>query len=228
MVDIALFELEGVIFDTKELRRVALRSALAEHGIDCALDGDVVDGLSPRSAAIAALSLAHTEHDDVLLDLIALQAGRSFSSALATTGVAVREGAREFVERAAARARVAFVTRALRSDTDTMLRLAGLESVATVTVCLDDVLEGKPLPDGYHLALDRLNRQRPALRASAMALEDGAAGIRAARTAGVRCVAVGPLAPHLAIEADAYVASLDGQSLPSLDLLSKPGREQVQ
>ncbi|MGH2898116.1 MAG: hypothetical protein ACRDMZ_05530, partial [Solirubrobacteraceae bacterium] len=85
-----------------------------------------------------------------------------------------------------------------------------------------------PAPDGYHLALDRLRRSRPVAPGAAIALEDSATGITAARAAKTRCVAVGRVPAHVAIEADAYVASLEKQSLAALDALSRPGQERVQ
>lgn len=205
MVDVALLELEGVVFDTRELRAASLRDAMAAHGLN-----DVADA------------------DDVLADLIALRAARAFATRLATGGIALLPEARAFIESAANSARLAVVTRATRSEVDTMIRLAGLESAFTVVVCADDVLSGKPSPDCYNLALDRLGRQRPVAQGAVLALEDGANGIRAARAAGVRCIAVGSVAAHVAIEADAYVDSLEGHTLASLDRLSRPGMERVQ
>jgi HAD superfamily hydrolase (TIGR01509 family) len=228
MVDVALFELEGVLFDTAELRRAGLRDSLAAHGIVLVLNPDVIDGLPPRAAAVAALKHAHLERDDVTIDLIALRAERAFSERLAAGGVTLREGALAFLENAASQARLAIVTRGFRSDAQAMLRLAEIEKVATIMVCSDDVLDAKPSSEGYKEALERLGRQRAVNPAAVLALEDGIFGVRAARGAGIRCVAVGPLAPHVAMEADAYVASLEGQTLKLLDALSAPGREQVQ
>jgi beta-phosphoglucomutase-like phosphatase (HAD superfamily) len=59
-------------------------------------------------------------------------------------------------------------------------------------------------------------------------LEDGASGIRAAHAAGIRCIAVGPIAADQAMEADAFVDSIAEHSLKSLDELSSPGQEHVQ
>ena len=228
MVDVALLELEGVLFDTMDLQRAGLRDALIPLGILLPLDSDVIDGLPPRAAAIAALSLGRIDVDDVLLDVIATRAERAFSERLAAAGAGLRAGARSFVEDAASQARIAIVTRASRSDAESMLRLAELESMATVMICADYVLEAKPSPDGHRMALERLARQRPFGRTAVLALEDGLLGIRAARAAGARCVAVGPMPAHVALEADAYTASLEGQSLRSLDALSVPGPERVQ
>jgi HAD superfamily hydrolase (TIGR01509 family) len=205
MVDVVLFELEGVVFDTKALREASVREAMTALGI-----------ADP------------SEVDDVLADLVSLRAARAFARHMSARGLVVQPGARALIDEAAAAARLGVVTRANRSEVDGMMRLAGLENAFTVTVCADDALAPKPSAAGYNLALDRLGRQRPIAPGAVVALEDGAAGIRAARAAGVRSIVVGPIAVHDAIEADAYVDSLDGHTLASLDRLSRPGVERVQ
>jgi beta-phosphoglucomutase-like phosphatase (HAD superfamily) len=228
MVDVALIELEGVLFDTDAQRYESLRDAIAAQGLDIALEPEVVSGLAPRAAVVAALARAGMPADNVLVDLLAVRAERAFTARLAAGGVGMRPGARAFIQLAAGKARLGSVTRAGRGDADTMLRLAGLDTMFTIVVCADDTLDVKPAADGYHLALERLKRQRPFARGAVLALEDGAPGIRAARTANIRCAADGPLPAHVAMEADAYVPSLEGQTLASLDQLSRPGQERVQ
>ena len=51
-------------------------------------------------------------------------------------------------------------------------------------VTSDDIAEGKPAPDGYLLALKRSG----ANRVGSLAVEDSAAGLSAARAAGLRCL----------------------------------------
>lgn len=205
MVDVVLFEVEGVVFDTKAIREASVREAMTALGL--AEEADV---------------------DEVLADLVALRAARAFSTHVATRGLDVQPGARALIDDAATTARIAVVTRASRSELDAMLRLAGLENAFTVTVCADDALAVKPSAAGYNLALDRLGRQRPVANGAVLALEDDAPGIRAARAAGARCVVVGAVAAHVAMEADAYVESLQGHTVASLDRLSRPGVERVQ
>jgi beta-phosphoglucomutase len=72
------------------------------------------------------------------------------------------------------------------------------------------VREPKPSEEGYVAALARLHRRAVLAPIACVALEDSIAGIRAARRAGLRCVAVGALPVHRALEADGVVASLVG------------------
>jgi HAD superfamily hydrolase (TIGR01509 family) len=228
MVDVVLVELEGVVFETREMRLESLRDALVVQGAPDAFDPDAVLGLPTRAAVVAALNAAAVRADDVLIDLVVLAAEQAFASRLAMGGVNEARGARPFLERAAIAARVGAVTRLNRADAATLLRLAGLDSAFGAVVCGDDVLDPKPSPEGYQLAIDRLTRPQRVARGAILALEDSAPGIAAARAARVRCVAVGDVAAHVAMEADAYVASLEGQTLAALDQLSRPGQERVQ
>jgi beta-phosphoglucomutase-like phosphatase (HAD superfamily) len=120
------------------------------------------------------------------------------------------------------------VTNAMRGDVDTMLRLASLADRFSVIVAAEDVLDAKPSSEGYRIALGRLSKRRPIVAKRTLALEHGSAGIRAALVAAITCVAVGPLPAHVAIEADAYVPTLAGQTLRSLDHFVQTGEEQVQ
>lgn len=228
MVDAVLLELEGVVFDTRELRRLSLRDALLEHGLAPTIDPDAIDGATPRAAVERSLALQSVDHDDVLVGILTDRVERAFSKHLATSGAALCDGAYAFVENAAASARLAIVTSSRRSDVDTMLRLAALADYFSVVVAAEDVLEDKPSSEAHRLALGRLSKQRPVTLKRTLALEHGLVGIRAARNAGITCVAIGPLEAHIAIEADAYVPSLAAHTIRSLDHFLRTGEEQVQ
>jgi len=91
---------------------------------------------------------------------------------------------------------------------DFVLGLSGLHDAFEVIVCADDVLDNKPAPESYARALARLQSRRPLARDRVLALEDALPGILAARAAGVRCLAVGDVPAHQAVEADGLVPSL--------------------
>jgi len=229
MVDVVLLELEGVLFDTAALRRASVRDACAAHGISvAATETDVAPGVHPRALVITAMARSGRDGDHVIADLIERDAERAFLHRVSLGGVALQPGSRRFVDRATANTRLAVITRARREEADALLRLSGFETALSCVVTADDVIDPKPSPEGILLALERVGRQRRAPHAAVIALEDGADGIRAARVSRIRCVAVGPVPPHVAMDADAYVASLAGHTPATLDALSLPGRERVQ
>ena len=209
MLDALLLELEGVVIDTRAARFDALMRALADDGLGNLPEGAAEEllGRPPRDAAGVASRLLGVAADPTTLDLIGLRADRYFTER-ASQGMSLREGARVLVTIAHARSRLALVSRASRATVDLLLGLSGLHDAFEVIVCADDVLDNKPAPESYTRALTRLQNRRPLARERALALEDARTGIMAARAAGIRCLAVGELPAHQAVEADGLVPSL--------------------
>jgi len=217
-----LLELEGVLVDTREPRQLSLAEALQAEQVSLPTrESEDDEGVPPRDAAYALLSGCGVMVDDTALDLIALRAERAFAARIAA-GITLCEGARELVQSAEGRVRLGVVTRARRSEADTMLRLAGLQDAFEVVITADDALDSKPSPEIYRLALGRLGKRRAVAPATALAIEDSAWGVRSAKRAGLRCVALGTLPVHAAMEADAFVPSLVGHTIESLARLSRP------
>jgi beta-phosphoglucomutase len=101
----------------------------------------------------------------------------------------------------AAHLRLAVVSGARRSEIEAVLSLAGIAPYVQTIVSGDDlsVATSKPAPDGYLLAIQRLNQQYPDLELTAkecLAVEDSFAGIEAARRAGVPVVGVAHAFPY--------------------------------
>ena len=89
--------------------------------------------------------------------------------------------------------KLALVSGALRSEIETVLNRAALAPHFTVIVAGDDITASKPDPDGYLLAVERLNQEYPDLQLQpdeCLAIEDTPAGIQAAKRAGISVVGV--------------------------------------
>ncbi len=215
MVDAVLLEWEGVLADTCEARRDALLGALREEGVhfEPARFNECCAGFDVTTAAQIALREAGRD-DVVLAELIAIRARRAFAERLGK-GLTLRPGAVTFAERLSISARTAIVTSASRAETDFLLRLSGLEAAVTMVVSCDDVLEGAPSATSYRKALMQLSRVRPVRSERTIALVSTAHAIRAARAAGVRCVAAG-LPAHVALEADGVIGSLADVTLDDI------------
>ena len=138
--------------------------------------------------------------------LQALMAERIASYTAVADGSTVTETVRAAVREAAARVPVAIVSAAFRAEIVPVVEAAGLATEITAIVAADDVEHGKPHPEGYLTALDRLG-----LKASeAAAFEDTEAGIASAKAAGLRCLAVrGTLPENRLAAADELVDGID-------------------
>jgi HAD superfamily hydrolase (TIGR01509 family) len=117
-------------------------------------------------------------------------------------------GAVEAVHRVAARFPLGLASSSNRELIDTVLNVAGLASHFRTTVSSEEVAHGKPAPDVYLEAAGRLGVAPD----RCAAVEDSHGGIRSAKAAGMRVVALPnpaypPDAAALA-EADAVIRSL--------------------
>jgi HAD superfamily hydrolase (TIGR01509 family) len=85
------------------------------------------------------------------------------------------------------------VSGALRCEVELVLHRTKLAQYFAVIVAGDDINVSKPEPDGYLLAVERLNQNFPHLNAKAadcLAIEDTPAGMEAAKRAGMKVVGV--------------------------------------
>jgi beta-phosphoglucomutase len=139
--------------------------------------------------------------------------------AAVSDGSSIREPVRAAVRYAARKVPVAVVSGAAREEIEPVIAAAGLAPLVRAIVSSDDVVDGKPHPEGYLKALELLGARTGAsgsepqspLRADDMvAFEDTEAGVAAAKAAGMRCIAVeGTLRPERLAAADELVAALD-------------------
>ena len=116
-----------------------------------------------------------------------------------------RPGAVELVERLRGRTRLGLASNSPRHLVDAALATARITDAFEAIVTSDDVAESKPAPDIYLLTCERLGVDP----ADALALEDSASGIAAAKAAGLTCIAVPQFAETDVSAADRVIDSLE-------------------
>jgi len=95
-------------------------------------------------------------------------------------------GAVDSVRDLAARWPLAVASSSPRSLIEAVLTSAGLRSAFAAVVSSEEVARGKPAPDVYLTAAERLGVQA----AACVAIEDSSNGLRAAAAAGCRVIAI--------------------------------------
>ncbi len=121
--------------------------------------------------------------------------------------VHARPGAIELVEglRGLDGVQLGLASNSPRFLVDDALATAGLTDAFEAIVTSDDVAHAKPAPDMYLLACQRLGVSP----SEALALEDSASGVAAAKAAGLTCIAVPLFAETDVSAADRVIASLE-------------------
>ncbi|GMV08923.1 MAG TPA: HAD family phosphatase [Gemmatimonadaceae bacterium] len=221
VIDAVLLEFDGVLADTARARREALLSVLGEEGFRLTPEEyrESCAGLATPDAIRGALRRRAVLVDDTDLELLTLRVDRVFSAHVGK-GIVLVDGARETVERLAARVRLGIVSRSPRRDVEFVLSLAQLEHAFACVIGVEDAFPGKPDAAPYHAALRRLERRRPVPpEGVVVAIEDSIVGIQAAHAAGLRCIVVGDVPAHLAMEAEAIVPAITGLDVATIEAL---------
>jgi len=130
-------------------------------------------------------------------------------------GSSIGEPVRAAVRYAAEHVPLAIVSGAARAEIEPVVEAAGLAPFFRATVSADEVVHGKPHPEGYLRALELLGDDlQPG---HVIAFEDTEAGVSSAKAAGMRCIAVrGTLEPERLRAADELVAGITPTLLHSL------------
>lgn len=215
MLRAVFFDFNGVLLDDEPLHGELLRALAREEGIEISLERYATRyvGLSDRTALAAMWGDAGRPLPPDALRRLVAEKARRYGPA-----VALRDffpGARELVREAARRVPIGAVSGALRDELVGGLKRAGIFDRFTALVASEDVTRGKPDPEGYVRGLELVNRDLARRKAEplgprdALAIEDTAHGVAAAKAAGMKVLAVGHTLPrHRLDDADAFVPRL--------------------
>jgi HAD superfamily hydrolase (TIGR01509 family) len=201
-----VFDLDGVLVDSEQAWDQARRDVVDAHG-----------GTWKDSATRDMLGMSSKEWPVYVVE----QLGAQLTPAEVNSAVVqamldgyrrelpLLPGAREAVERLAARVPLALASSSNREVIDLVLERMGVTDRFVATVSSEEVARGKPAPDVYLEALRRLGLK------TATAIEDSENGIRSAHAAGLRVIAIPN--PHFPPAPDAL--ALADEVLPDLDAL---------
>jgi HAD superfamily hydrolase (TIGR01509 family) len=204
-IEAVVFDLDGVLVDSEHVWDEVREQLARERG-----------GRWHEKAQGDMMGMSSTEWSRYMHDVIGLDDPPAEINAEVVRRMLARyrerlplvDGAADGVRRLAARFRLAVASSSNRPLIDAVLDAAVLTELFAATVSSEEVPRGKPAPDVYLEAARRLGVSPTCCAA----VEDSANGIRAARAAGMRVVAIPnrrypPPADALAL-ADAALGSL--------------------
>ena len=225
MLRALIFDFNGIIVDDEPIHFELFKQVLAEEGIKLT-EADYYArylGFDDRGAFTAAYREHGRSLDEKLLARLIDRKAIYYQSEIRSK-VRIFPGVEKLVTTLVPVLPLAVASGALRQEIETILSAAGLLKHFAVIISAEDVDHGKPEPEIFLKALARLNAQvedgHPIDAADCLVIEDSKEGIRGARRAGMKCLAVSNSHPtELLQEANAVVRSLEEVDLSLLEKL---------
>jgi len=192
-----IFDFDGVIMDSEPVHERAIRAAVESVGLSMSHQEfvDVCVGTADFDCLVRLGRLQGRELSPAELEGMIAVKRRVFAGLreagevrpIAGTVRLIREAAGDERLRAEGRPRgLAVCTGSRRAEAELQLRAAGLYDLFGVVITRDEVVKIKPDPEPYLKACAALGREA----GQCVAVEDTPTGIRSARAAGMRVVAV--------------------------------------
>ena len=223
MLQAVIFDFNGIIVDDEPIHFKLFQKVLGEEGIVLTEEAYYARylGFDDRGAFTAGFRENERPLTDTKLhDLIKRKA--VYYQDVIRNDVAIFPGVEKLVSSLSeSLLPLAVASGALRQEIETILGTAGLREYFEAIVSAEDVVQGKPEPEIFLKALAALNAQnnngKPLAAADCVVIEDSKEGIRGARRAGMKCLAVTNSHPaELLGEANVIVKSLEEVNLPLL------------
>jgi HAD superfamily hydrolase (TIGR01509 family) len=221
VIEAVIFDLDGVLLDSEQVWDEAREQLAKERG------GRWHENAQRDMMGMSSLEWSRYMHDVIGLPEPPEEISREVVERLASLyreHLPVLPGAREAVERLAMRWPLGLASSSNRELIDLVLELLGVGHLFKATVSSEEVPRGKPAPDVYFETARRLGVDST----HAAAIEDSENGIRAAKAAGMRVLAIPnehfPPAEEALAQADVVLRSLEELVPEAVDPSAAAGR----
>lgn len=194
MLRAVIFDFDGVIADSETSHFKAFNNALEPYGVKISKQQYFSEylGLTDMDLLRTLVEQGVLKVEPQRIEIIAENKTRIFEEMI-RTGADIIDGVAEFLEVLEKNnIAKAICSGALAAEIELMLEKGKLRRYFEVIVSAEQVKKGKPAPDGFLLALEKLNKKtNESIAASeCIVIEDSHWGLEAGKAAGMHTVAV--------------------------------------
>jgi HAD superfamily hydrolase (TIGR01509 family) len=185
MVKAVIFDWDGTLADTKRAVVQSFQKVLRETG--CLVSDEFIErrmGIGTKKTLEQALEECNVRFDDEMLENLAIEKIRI--QANLTEIVSLFDGAIELLEELQGRIKIALATMSSRKVVGKLLSEKRIGGYFDVVVSADEIVKPKPDPEVFFISATKLGLKPE----DCVVVEDSVFGVRAAKAAKMRCIAV--------------------------------------
>jgi HAD superfamily hydrolase (TIGR01509 family) len=185
MVKAVIFDWDGTLADTKKAVVRSFQKVLVKAA--CMVSDEFIErrvGIGTKKTLKEVLEECNIRFDDVMLEELAAKKIRIQASL--SNIVSLFEGATELLEKLQGRIKIALATMSSRKVVDKLLSEKRIRGYFDVVVTADEIVNPKPNPEVFLVSAARLG-VKPR---DCVVVEDSIFGVRAAKAAEMKCIAV--------------------------------------
>jgi HAD superfamily hydrolase (TIGR01509 family) len=185
MVKAVIFDWDGTLADTKRAVVQSFQKVLVEAG--CVVSDEFIErrmGIGTKKTLEQALEECNVRFDDEMLKNLVEEKIRI--QARLTNLVSLFGGAIELLEKLQGRIKIALATMSSRKVVDKLLSEKRIGGYFDVVVSADEIVKPKPDPEVFLVSAARLGVDLE----DCVVVEDSVFGVRAAKAAKMKCIAV--------------------------------------
>jgi HAD superfamily hydrolase (TIGR01509 family) len=185
MIKAVIFDWDGTLADTKRAVVQSFQKVLREAG--CMVSDEFIErriGIGTKKTFIESFRECHMRLDVSTLEKLAKEKIR-MQAELADI-VSLFEGAIELLEVLHGRIKIALATMSSRKVVDKLLSEKRIEGYFDVVVTADEIVKPKPDPEVFLVSAAKLGVKPE----DCVVVEDSVFGVRAAKEADMKCIAV--------------------------------------
>lgn len=192
MLRAIIFDFDGVITDSEVIHLAAFNRLLSKYGIEISENEYYKDYLGLTDAdVIRTLAEKKLFGDNPDIDSLVRQKNRIFDDMVKNDSRILPDVEKFLQMLRQNKIPMAICSGALMAEIKLILEKAGLRSFFEAIVSAEQVKKGKPHPEGFLLALKKLNEKyRSILPNQCIVIEDSHWGLEAAAAAGMHTIAV--------------------------------------
>jgi HAD superfamily hydrolase (TIGR01549 family) len=195
MLRAIIFDFNGIILNDEPVHYRAMRDAVSALGI-AITEEEYWNNYLPLDDERCLEAICRMHQTTLPPDAVAATLGRKSAlyQSYMSNQFPLFPGASDFIRLAASRYPLALASGARSDEIERTLRATGLHPFFRVIVGAQDFKLGKPHPESFLLALERLNKSLDGatriVPSECLVIEDAVGGVQGARNAGMQCLAI--------------------------------------